>query len=98
MISTGGSVSEACRIVKKFGAKKVYVGATHAVLCGPAQERLENSGAEQILLTDTIPVANVPSNVRIVSMAPILAQAILRIHRAQSVSDLFNERPSGKRK
>jgi ribose-phosphate pyrophosphokinase len=91
MISTGGSVAEAVRIVKKFGAKKVFVGATHAVLCGPARERLAHSGAEQIFLTDTIPCPNPPDNVKIVSIAPLLAQAILRIHRSQSVSDLFNE-------
>ena len=61
MISTGGSIAEACRIVKKFGAKKVYVGATHAVLCGPAHERLANSGAERIFLTDTIPCPDPPA-------------------------------------
>ena len=92
MISTGGSVSEACRIVKKFGAKRVLVGATHAVLCGPARERLAGSGAEQVFLTDTIPCGDLPNNVSIVSIAPLLAHAILRIHRAQSVSDLFNEK------
>lgn len=92
MISTGGSVSEACKIVRKFGAKRVYVGATHGVLCGPAYERLSNSGAEQIFLTDTIPLQNTPPNVKIVSIAPLLAQAILRIHRSQSVSDLFAEK------
>ncbi|MBI3819150.1 MAG: ribose-phosphate pyrophosphokinase [Planctomycetes bacterium] len=91
MISTGGSIAEACRIVKKFGATKVFVGATHGVLCGPARERLENSGAEQIFLTDTIPNPNPPKNVKIVSIAPLVAQALLRIHRSQSVSDLFNE-------
>ncbi|MFN0207547.1 MAG: ribose-phosphate diphosphokinase [Planctomycetota bacterium] len=97
MISTGGSIAEACRIVKKFGAKKVYVGATHAVLCGPAHERLANSGAEQIFLTDTIPCPNPPANVKIVSIAPLLGQAILRIYRSQSVSDLFNEGKNGKK-
>lgn len=97
MISTGGSISEACRIVKKFGARKVFVGATHGVLCGPAHERLANSGAEQIFLTDTIPNTNLPPNITTVSIAPLLAQAILRIHRSQSVSDLFNEKDNNSR-
>ncbi len=92
MITTGGSISEAVKIVKKFGARRVYVGATHAVLCGPAHERLAKCGAERIFLTDTIPTTTVPPNVTIVSLAPLLARAILRIHRAQSVSDLFNEK------
>jgi len=92
MISTGGSIAEAVKIVKKFGAKRVYVGATHAVLCGPARERLAACGAEQIFLTDTIPCLNPPPNVTIISTATLLAQAILRIFRSQSVSDLFNEK------
>jgi ribose-phosphate pyrophosphokinase len=92
MISTGGSISEACRIVKRFGAKTVYVGATHAVLCGPARERLASCGASQVFLTNTIPCQEAPANCTIVSIAPLLAHAILRIHRSQSVSDLFSEK------
>lgn len=95
MITTGGSIAEAVRIVKRFGAKKVYVGATHGVLAGPARERLQQSGAERVFLTDTIPIPNPPSIVKVVSIAPLLATAILRIHRSESVSGLFEEKPEG---
>ena len=92
MITTGGSIAEAVRIVKRFGAKKVYVGATHGVLAGPARERLQSSGAEQVFLTDTIPCVVPPSIVKTVSNAPLLAAAIVRIHRSESVSGLFEEK------
>ena len=90
MISTAGTITEAARILKDKGAKRVFIAATHAVLCGPARERLENCPAEQILVTNSIPLrGEIPERMRAVSVAPLLARAITRIHREESVSALF---------
>lgn len=92
MISTGGSVAEAARILRDHGAARVFVAATHPVLCGPARERLEESALEAIFVTNTIPVRGEgPRKLRVASIAPLLARAISRIHRAESVSALFEE-------
>lgn len=90
MISTAGTITEAARILKDKGAGRVFIAATHAVLCGPARERLENCPAEQILVTNSIPLrGEIPERMRAVSVAPLLARAITRIHREESVSALF---------
>lgn len=92
MISTAGTITEAARILKEKGALRVIIAATHAVLCGPAVERLQNSCAEIVLVSNTIPLlGELPSNLKIVSVAPLLARAITRIHREESVSALFSE-------
>jgi ribose-phosphate pyrophosphokinase len=90
MISTGGSISDAARIVKDKGANKVFIVATHAVLCGNAVEKLDECPAETILCTDTIPLRKQgPARLIQASIAPLLARAIDRIHRSESVSSLF---------
>ncbi len=96
MISTAGSICDAARVSREHGAKSVHVAATHGVLCGPARERLRAAPVEEIVLTDTIPVdmAGLP-NVRVLSIAPLLAEAILRVHEEKSVSALFSRREDG---
>ena len=90
MISTGGSISDAARISKEKGANRVFIVATHAVLCGNAVERLDECPAERILCTDTIPLRQQgPARLVQASIAPLLARAIDRIHRSESVSSLF---------
>ena len=90
MISTAGSITEAARVLKKNGAKEVTICVTHGVLCGPAVERLEACPAERILVTDTNPLeGRVPSQLEIVSIAPLVAEAIKNIHESKSVSSLF---------
>jgi ribose-phosphate pyrophosphokinase len=92
MISTGGSITEAARIVRKEGAQKIVIAVTHAVFCGPAIERLDASPADRILITDSIPRRErMPRQVEVVSIAPLLARAIFNIHRCESVSSLFDE-------
>lgn len=92
MIATGGSMVQAVRIVKEHGARKVYVGATHALLCGKAAENLATCGADAIVVTDTIPVeGRLPPGFRCQSVAPLLASAITAIHRSESVSALFEK-------
>jgi ribose-phosphate pyrophosphokinase len=91
MISTGGSISEAAGIVRRHGAQRVVVAVTHAVLCGPAIERLDAAPIDKLLVTDSIPLAERrPKNVQVVTVAPLLAQAIRNIHRNESVSSLFD--------
>ncbi|MBK8097452.1 MAG: ribose-phosphate pyrophosphokinase [Planctomycetes bacterium] len=90
MVSTGGSIVDAARIVKEKGARKVFIVATHAVLCGNAVDKLNKAEVEKILFADTIPIADKKiSRLEIVSVAQLLARAIERIHRSESVSKLF---------
>lgn len=90
MISTGGSISQAARVLRENGAKKIYIAVSHAVFCGPAVERLNAAPLDKILATDTIPQGEaVPDKFQEVSVAPLLAKAIQSIHRSESVSSLF---------
>ncbi len=92
MISTAGSITEATRILKERGAERVLIVATHGVLCGPARERLDNCSAEAVLVSNTIPLrGDRPRLLKTVSIAPLLARAVSRIHRDESVSALFDE-------
>ncbi len=91
MISTAGSVVGAAHTARDNGAREVYACATHAVLCGPAIERLRSAPIKQVVVTDSIPL---PANkqlpcVKVLSVAPLLADAIKRIHYNESVSKLF---------
>ncbi len=90
MISTAGSITDACRILKEKGANKIYLLATHGILCGPAVERLNNAPVESVMLSDSIPSRDSGvDKLTVVSLAPLLARAIDRIHRSESVSILF---------
>jgi ribose-phosphate pyrophosphokinase len=91
MISTAGSVIGAAKTARDNGAREVYACATHAVLCGPAIERLANAPIKEVILTDSIPLPpekQLPK-IRVLSVAPLLADAIKRIHLNESVSKLF---------
>ncbi|MBL8727337.1 MAG: ribose-phosphate pyrophosphokinase [Planctomycetes bacterium] len=90
MVSTGGSIVDAVRIVKQKGARKAFIVATHAVLAGKAVERLNSADVEKIFFTDSVPVpaAKLPK-VEVCSIAQLLARAIDRIHRSESISILF---------
>jgi len=90
MISTGGSIAEAARILRTAGARQIVIAVTHAVFCGPAVERLDAAPVDRILVTDTIPRGErSPRSLQVVSVAPLLAMAIKSIHRSESVSSLF---------
>jgi ribose-phosphate pyrophosphokinase len=94
MITTAGSICGAARAVHDAGAREIYVAATHGVLCGPAVENIEKSPITQLILTDSIPLKpqQVIPRIRIRSVAPLLAEAIKRIHHDQSISALFEQR------
>jgi ribose-phosphate pyrophosphokinase len=97
MITTAGTATEGVRILRDHGAKSFLLAATHAVLAGPAVERLESAKIDQICVSNTIPLseeirARLPS-IKVLSVASLLGEAIRRIHLNQSVSALFTARP-----
>jgi ribose-phosphate pyrophosphokinase len=92
MISTGSSICGAATRLKAAGTREIYVAVTHGVLCGPAIERLKESPIHRVVITDTIPLPPEKSlsKIKVVSVAPLLGEAIKRIHRNESVSRLFD--------
>lgn len=90
MISTGGTLVQAANMLKDRGAKEIHVAATHGIFAADAFELLEDSPIERILVTDTIPLSpKGVGRVEVVSVAPLLAEAIMRTHKGLSVSALF---------
>ncbi|MFN3190610.1 MAG: ribose-phosphate diphosphokinase [Aureliella sp.] len=91
MISTAGSICGAAKLVHEFGAKEIHLAATHGVLCGDAVQNLENAPIKSLCLTDTIPLPPEKrlNSIQVVSVAPMLAEAIRRIHHDQSISAMF---------
>ena len=92
MISTAGSICGAAHLVMKEGARKVYLAATHGVLCGKAIERIREAPIESLVITDTIPLTPQRrlENIAVLSVAPLLGEAVKRIHHNESVSRLFS--------
>jgi ribose-phosphate pyrophosphokinase len=93
MIDTAGTVSEASRALKDLGARDVYVCATHALLSGPAVERLSNAPIKEVTVTDTvrIPEEKRFPQLNVLSVGELLSKAIRYIHSEQSVSSLFEQ-------
>jgi ribose-phosphate pyrophosphokinase len=92
IVDTAGTLTGTVKALKHEGAQKIYACFTHAVLSGPAVERLRGSELEQVLVTDTIPMdeqKQAEARVRVLSIAPLLGEAIRRIHTSSSVSSLF---------
>jgi ribose-phosphate pyrophosphokinase len=91
MISTAGSICGAAIKVAEAGAKEIYVAATHGVLCGNAIANIEAAPIKKLVITDSIPLSperKLPK-INVLSVAPLLGEAIKRIHRNESVSRLF---------
>jgi len=91
-ISTGGTLVASVATLAAAGARRIFAGATHGVLCGPAVDRLVDSAIESVALTDTV---NLPEDKRVdkfvtLSVAPLFAEAIRRIHTGESVGALFD--------
>ena len=91
MIDTAGTICEASKLLKREGAKDIYVCAVHPVFSGPAIERLANAPIKECIVTNTIPLdmSKMPPNIKQLSVAPLLGTAIARIHDDESVSSLF---------
>jgi ribose-phosphate pyrophosphokinase len=99
MITTGGTVSEACKVLRENGVRDIYIAATHAVFAPPAMERLAKCEFTKLAVTDTIPLGNraEPIRDRLVelSISGLVGEAIQRIHHNESVSALFNKESNG---
>ena len=93
MVDTAGSLTEGARALKKFGAKEIYACCTHPVLTDPALSRIAQSEIKELIVTNTIPLPpNKKHNkIKVLSVAPILAETIIRIYNELSVSQLFED-------
>jgi len=92
MVDTAGTLTGAARALKDAGARGVYAAITHPVLSGPALERIKNSELEELVVTDTIPLADearASGRIHVASIANLLGEAIRRITNEESVSSLF---------
>ncbi len=99
MIDTAGTITVGANALKAKGAKEVYACCTHAILSGPAIERIKESAIKELVVLDTVPLKKekMLDNIRTLSVAPICAEAITRIYEDISVSPLYIE-PDGKAK
>ena len=92
MVDTAGSLTEGARALKKFGANEIYACCTHPILTDPALSRIAQSDITELVVTNTIPLAPAKKHpkIKVLSIAPILAETILRIYNDWSVSQLFD--------
>ena len=92
MIDTAGTICNAGTALMEMGAKSVAACATHAVLSGPAIERLEKSPFNEVVFLNTIPIPEekIIDKFKLLSVAPLFAEAMMRIHTNASVSKLFD--------
>ena len=92
MIDTAGTITNAANAIKEMGARSVSAAATHAILSGPAIERIKNSAIEEVVLLNTVPIPQekMLPNMKILSVAPLFAEAMVRIYTNDSVSKLFD--------
>jgi len=92
LIDTAGTISEAVRVVMASGAKDVIIAATHGVLSYPAQRRLSECGAREVIVTDTLPITSEKrfDRLTILPIAPLLARAIREVFDDGSVTSLFD--------
>jgi ribose-phosphate pyrophosphokinase len=95
MIDTAGTLLKAAEVLKQRGAKKVYAYCTHPIFSGPAIERIERGDAlDEVVVTDTIPLSHAAAGcpkIRQLSVAPLIAETILRISKGESVMSLFSD-------
>ncbi len=94
-VDTAGSMIETANVLKEFGAKEIYAGCTHGVLSGPAVERINNSCFKELVITNTIPLVEEKKSpkIKVLSIAPLFAEAIKRLNESEPMGDLFEYRP-----
>jgi ribose-phosphate pyrophosphokinase len=92
MIDTAGSICAGAQALANAGAAEIYACATHGLLSGPAYERLENSVIKEVVVCDTVrvPKERQTGKIKVVSIAPLFAQAIANVFTNESVSELFD--------
>lgn len=90
-VSTAGTLTEAAGMLEISGAKEIYAGATHGVICGEAKQRIEKSPIKELVITNTLPMTEdrKSNKIKVVSIAPLFAEAIMRINEAKPLGDLF---------
>jgi len=91
IITTGGTISKVVQALRNQGAGRVLVAATHPVFTGNAVERLRQADVEEVIVTDSVPIDadKLGPPLTVLSVAPLLAEAIIRVHENRSVSELF---------
>ncbi len=91
IITTGSTISKLATALRAQGAKRVLIAASHPVLTGDAIEKLRKADVEEVIVTDTVPISpdRMGSPLKVLSVAPLLAEAIIRVHENRSVSELF---------
>jgi ribose-phosphate pyrophosphokinase len=90
MVDTAGTLCQDAEALKDFGAKRILAATSHGILSGPAVDRINKSPIEEIMITNSVPLKGKASTkIKVLSVAPLLAEAIKRIHEDQSVSQLF---------
>jgi ribose-phosphate pyrophosphokinase len=96
LISTAGSICGAAELVHNAGAREIHVAATHGLLCGPAIANIQNAPITSVVVTNSVPLSaqQLIAQVKVLSVAPLLAEAIKRIHHDQSVSAMFQPQSS----
>lgn len=89
---TAGTITNAAAKLKEMGAKKVFAACTHAILSGPAVERIDKSCIDQMIVTDSVPIhpSKLIDKIKILSIDKLFARAIMRIHNEESISSLFD--------
>ena len=89
MIDTAGTIVKAAGAFKEQGAKSVSAFCTHAVLSGPAYERIESGALDGLVVTDTIPLKQESDRIKVISVAPLFGEVIRRVYHDESVNSLF---------
>ena len=89
MIDTAGTIVKAAGAFKEQGAKSVSAFCTHAVLSGPAYERIESGTLDGLVVTDTIPLKQESDRIKVISVAPLFGEVIRRVYHDESVNSLF---------
>ncbi|MEX2379549.1 MAG: ribose-phosphate pyrophosphokinase [Vicingaceae bacterium] len=89
MIDTAGTLTKAADLMKEKGATSVRAICTHPILSGNAYERIENSALTELLVTDTIPLKQEGSKIRMISVADLFAKVIYKVHNYESISSYF---------
>lgn len=92
MVDTAGTITNAANALKELGAKEVYACATHPILSGPAIERIESSVIKEMVLLNTVPIPEEKKieKIKVLSVAPLFAEAMIRIFTNDSISRLFD--------
>jgi ribose-phosphate pyrophosphokinase len=94
MISTGGTLTGAARLLKQRGAGAIIAGATHGVFAEPSIARIQDSPIDELFVTDTVPLSAAAAglkNLKVLTVAPLIGEAMRRIHSNESISMMFQQ-------